>query len=555
MAPIRELADAYLDAMLPLDPYLATAVGDPTYDDQIADYSPEGVAARAELGRSTLAALDRLDAADDAERLCGALLRDRLQAELVAFEADEHLRALRIFGSPISAVREVFDLAPRETLDDWANVAKRIAAVPQAYERVEAALREGMAENLLAAPRQALACAEQTATWAGLEAGAGPWFVELAAGGPEQLRPELDAAAVAATEALVSITRFLREEYAPRAEGVPDAVGADRYVVAARQFLGATLDVEDAYAYGWTELQRIEDDMRGVAARILPGASLGEIYAHLNAEGEAIEGEQALLVWLQALMTETMDALDGTHFDLSGDIRKVQAMLAPPGTAAAAYYTPPSQDYSRPGQTWYPTLGRTRFPIWEDVSTWYHEGVPGHHLQMGGWLSAADRLSRYQRIEFISGDAEGWALYAERLMDELGFFTAADRRIGYLTGQRLRATRVVVDIGMHCEMPIPEGQPFHPGERWTPELGREFLMEHGGPDPNFLHSEWIRYLGMPGQAICYKLGERVWLAGRDAARAAHAARGDAFDLKAWHTGALRLGPVGLDDLAAELPRL
>ena len=313
---------------------------------------------------------------------------------------------------------------------------------------------------------------------------------------------------------------------------MPDAVGRDRYVVRAREFLGGTLDVDDAYAYGWAELERIEDDMRSVGAGILPGASMFEVYAHLDAQGETIEGEQALLAWLQGLMDETMDALDGTHFDLSGDIRKVEAVLAPPGSAAAAYYTPPSQDYSRPGQTWYPTLGRTRFAIWEDVSTWYHEGVPGHHLQFGGWVAAGDRLSRYQRMDSVSGDVEGWALYAERLMDELGFFTAPDRRIGYLTGQQLRATRVVIDIGMHCELPIPQGQPFHPGERWTPELGLEFLHQHGGPKPDFLDNEWIRYLGLPGQAISYKLGERVWLAGREAARRA---KGAAFDLKAWHT--------------------
>ena len=181
---------------------------------------------------------------------------------------------------------------------------------------------------------------------------------------------------------------------------------------------------------------------------------------------------------------------------------------------------PPSLDFSRPGRTWYPTLGRHRFPIWKDVSTWYHEGVPGHHLQLAGGWRWADRLSRYQRAEHVSGDAEGWALYAERLMDELGFLTAPDRRLGFLSAQQLRATRVVVDIGMHCEMEIPTGQPFHPGERWTPELGREFLLAHGGPDPDFLESEWLRYLGWPGQAIGYKLGERVWLAGRDGGPAA-----------------------------------
>ncbi len=395
-------------------------------------------------------------------------------------------------------------------------LARRMAAVPEAYAGVEAALREGMRQGLYAAPRQAEACAAQTATWAGIDGGT-PWFVGLAGEGPEAVRAELDAAAATATESLVQFTSFLRDEYAPAASGTPDAVGRDRYVVAARQYLGADLDVDDAYQYGWSELQRIEAEMIEVGAAIRPGVGLVDLFALLDADGEAVNGDDALLRTLQGLMDDAIVALDGTHFDIPGPVRRVEAALAPPGSAAAAYYVPPSLDFSRPGRTWYPTLGRHRFPIWKDVSTWYHEGVPGHHLQLAGWVALGDRLSRYQRAEHVSGDAEGWALYAERLMDELGFLTAPDRRLGYLSGQQLRATRVVVDIGMHCEMEIPTGQPFHPGERWTPELGREFLLAHGGPDPDFLASEWLRYLGWPGQAIAYKLGERIYLAGRDGA--------------------------------------
>ena len=549
MMTARDVADRYLDRYLPLDPYLATALGLPDQDG-ITDYSREGAEARAELARTTRRELEGVEPADEIDRNCAVFLQDRLDTQLAAFDAGEHLRALSIIGSPVSAVREVFDLSPRDTDDDWRVLARRVAAVPEAYARVESALRDGMAAGLFAAPRQALACAEQTATWAGLD-GATPWFGTLAAEGPDGLRPELDRAATAATDALVAHTRFLREEYAPRAAGTPDAVGRDRYVVCSREHLGATIDVDDAYSYGWSELDRIEAEMASVADDVRSGASVAEAYELLNDTGEAIEGEAALLEWLDALLAETLDALDGTHFELGGDLRKVRAALAPPGSAAAPYYTPPSLDFSRPGQTWYPTLGRTRFPIWEDVSTWYHEGVPGHHLQFATWIAQGDALTRFQRAFYVSGDVEGWALYAERLMDELGFFTAPDRRLGYLTGQRLRATRVVVDIGMHCSMAIPSGQAFHPGGRWTPELGREFLLAHGGPDADFLESEWIRYLGWPGQAIGYKLGERVWREGREAARRR---AGDGFDLKAWHTAALEQGPMGLDDLAAELPR-
>ncbi len=232
---------------------------------------------------------------------------------------------------------------------------------------------------------------------------------------------------------------------------------------------------------------------------------------------------------------------------------RVEARIAPLGGASAAYYNSPSEDFSRPGTTWFPTLGRDRFPCWEQVSTWYHEGVPGHHLQLAQWLIEAPRLSKYQTtLGAVSANVEGWALYAERLMDELGLFRDSGERLGFLVGQQLRAVRVVIDIGMHLELEIPSDQSFQPGERWTPELGREFLLAHGGSDVAALESEVIRYLGMPGQAIGYKLGERAWLAGRDEARRR---RGDGFDLKAWHMDALSLGSLGLDDLYDELAAL
>jgi uncharacterized protein (DUF885 family) len=199
--------------------------------------------------------------------------------------------------------------------------------------------------------------------------------------------------------------------------------------------------------------------------------------------------------------------------------------------------------------------------MWDLVSTWYHEGVPGHHLQLAQWAYVAPQLSAYQTtLGSVGANVEGWALYAERLMDELGYLTDPGARLGYLDAQQMRAVRVVVDIGMHLELPIPDDAEGvlaeHRGQPWTPELARAFFGEHSGRDPEFLDSELVRYLGIPGQAISYKLGERAWLAGREAARRAAAARGGAaFDLKAWHMAALSQGSLGLDDLAAELARL
>ncbi len=116
----------------------------------------------------------------------------------------------------------------------------------------------------------------------------------------------------------------------------------------------------------------------------------------------------------------------------------------------------------------------------------------------------------------------------------------------------LRAVRVIIDIGMHLELKIPAGENYHPGEVWTPQLAAAFLMTHTGTEPEYTRSELTRYLGQPGQAISYKLGERAWLAGREAARTAS---GAGFDLKAWHMAALSLGSLGLDDLTDELAAL
>ena len=141
-------------------------------------------------------------------------------------------------------------------------------------------------------------------------------------------------------------------------------------------------------------------------------------------------------------------------------------------------------------------------------------------------------------------------------MDELGYFTDPGERLGFLDAQQLRSVRVVIDIGMHLELPVPDDAEgtlaAHRGQPWTPELARAFLGENSGADIAFLDSELVRYLGIPGQAISYKLGERAWLEGREAARRA---RGADFDLKAWHMAALSQGSLGLDDLAAELARL
>ncbi|WP_416959702.1 DUF885 domain-containing protein [Streptomyces sp. Agncl-13] len=554
----RQVADAYVDDLIALDPVTGTYLGVKESSSRLTDLSPAGQEALAELQRATLAKLDeaeRRPGADaDVERRCARLLRERLTAQLAVHEAEEGLRAVGNMHTPAHSVREVFTLTPTQTDEDWAAIAERLRAVPTALTGYRESLQLGLDRKLFAGPRPTATFIGQLTEWSDTDGQGRSWYEDFASAGPDSLRAELDEAATAATAALVELRDWMRDVYAPAIEGAPNTVGRERYARWARYYNGTELDLDEAYAYGWSEYHRLLAEMEREAEKILPGAETPWVaLAHLDEHGRHIEGVDEVRAWLQGLMDKAIEELDGTHFELAERVRRVESHIAPAGSAAAPYYTSPSADFSRPGRTWLPTMGQTRFPVYDLVSTWYHEGVPGHHLQLAQWAHVADDLSRYQAsVGMVSANAEGWALYAEQLMDELGYLEDAEQRLGYLDGQMMRATRIIVDIGMHLEMEIPADSPFHPGERWTPELAQEFFGAHSSRPADFVESELTRYLTIPGQAIGYKLGQRAWLLGRENARRRH---GDAFDLKAWHMAALSQGSLGLDDLVDELSQL
>ncbi|MDN5918475.1 MAG: DUF885 domain-containing protein [Pseudonocardia sp.] len=565
---VRDLADDHVLRLAELDPVLAGELGHTDGQDRLPDLSPAGQDAIDALDRDTLDRLAALtgDSAptDPDERRCARLLSERLRTGLDVSASGEHLRQVQELFGPVQGVRLAFTLMPVATEQDWANVAGRMSRVPQAMREYRETLAEGDRRGLHAAPRQVRRVADQIDEWV-RDAGGRGWFAsfaenattENATGGDAPVsgavRAELDAAAPQATGALAELRDWLRTDYLPRTEGTPDGVGAERYRLASRFWNGADIDTDDVYAWGWSEFRRLREEMAAEAERVKPGATAAEAMAYLDTHGDVVAGAEVARKRLQAMMDDTIADLGSTHFDLAEPIRRVEARLAPAGSAAAPYYTPPTLDFSRPGRTWLPMTPDDRYPMWDLISTWYHEGVPGHHLQMAQWAYRSAELSSYQaNVGSVSANLEGWALYAELLMDELGYHTDPGSRMGYLNGQMLRAVRVVIDIGMHLSLPIPDDSPVGAGLRWTPELGREFFGRHVGGGDALADSELLRYLGGPGQAIGYKLGERAWLTGRNAARRAHAGRGEEFDLKAWHMTALSQGSLGLDDLVGEL---
>ncbi len=551
MGSVSDVADSYIREIARLDPVAATAWGIAGYDERLPDLSPAGIAERSELQRTTLTALAGSPTDSEADRIAAAVMRERLQSSLALDEAGEEYRSVRVLHSPQDSVRRAFDLMPLHSETDWQVVAARMSAVPDALAGLRATLGEGLARRLVSAQRQVRACAAQCDVWGGRDDERTSYFagfIRRYPGGSSAAA--LESAAGAAARAYLEFGDWLRTVYLPGATPV-DPVGRERYQVAARYYTGADLDLQDTYLFGWAELHRIEAQMAAVCEQLLPGASQTEVIDSLESDPKRIiEGVDAFQEWNQALIDSTISSLNGVHFDIAPPIRRCEAMIAPPGGAAAMYYTGPSEDFSRPGRTWYPTLGKTRFPLWREVSICYHEGVPGHHLQVAQVRYLSDRLNRFQRLAaFTSGHGEGWALYAERLMGELGYLDDPAFELGMQAAQAMRAVRVIVDIGMHLELAIPADERYHPGERWTAELALPFVIERSCFPADFMASEVDRYLGLPGQAISYKVGERVW---RDSRQEARNRKGAAFDLKDFHRYALDLGDMGLDQLAEEL---
>jgi uncharacterized protein (DUF885 family) len=284
--------------------------------------------------------------------------------------------------------------------------------------------------------------------------------------------------------------------------------------------------------------------MQQTAERIKPGSTVREAMDLLDADpGHRLSGTDALRSWMQDKSDAAIAALAGTHFDIPKPIRTLECRIAPTKTGGM-YYTGPDDDFTRPGRMWWSVPeGVTDFSTWRELSIVYHEGVPGHHLQVAQTVYRRDLLNRWRRLgSWTAGHGEGWALYAEWLMADLGFLDEPGDFLGMLDSQSLRAARVVLDIGVHCGFDAPAEVG---GGAWDYDKAWRFLTAHASSAHELLRYELDRYLGWPGQAPAYKLGERLWLQLRDEVRRRE---GDAFDLREFHRRALDIGSVGLDVL-------
>lgn len=534
------IADEYLASIAAGDPIAATEFGLPGRDAALTDFSPDAIAARADTARSALAALAAAPIADDVDRVTVATMTASLRRELALFDAGESTGVVDVITSPVQAVRDVFDLMDTSDEASRRDMVARVGAIPACLTSAIAGLDRRVAAGPPIARRQVLRAADQAdRACAAIAATTGPVAADPA------LSRDLARAAADAAAAFTAMADHLRTRVAPTASD-DDAVGRERYLLHLPHYLGADVDPEEAYAWGLTRLEEISAEQREIAAELVPGGGVADALAHLDADPRyQIRDQTAFVEWMQDTADRAVRGLAGTHFEIPPRLTRLECRLAPSSTGVI-YYTQPSADLARPGRMWWSVPEAQKvFHTWQETTTVYHEGVPGHHLQLGSAI-VDDDLNAWRKLaSFTSGHGEGWALYAERLMAELGWLDDPGDRMGMLDSQRLRAARVVVDIGVHCRLRAPDRLG---GGIWDAQKAWEFLTASVSMDRSVLRFELDRYLGWPGQAPSYALGQRVWQQTRRSALAAH----PEWTLKDFHTRALALGGVSLDVLATEL---
>ncbi len=539
MTAVFDFADRLTDEWFALSPVGATLAGEPAagWD----DWSPAGRAHAAGLAAERLDELGGLPLESRWDELAVAVMEDELSLVVELFEARAHLRDLNSIWSPVQMLRDIYDYMDLGSEEGWHRAIDRLRTTPEAVDGYRNSLESGIEQGVMAARRQAHAASKELRTHVDESGFFGMLAARAVEAGFPNLVGEVASAVVVAVESLGGLAEWLESEYAPAAP-VPDAVGIDEYRLNVRRYLRTSgLDLVGTYEWGWSEVHRLWERMGEVAGQITDGGDIAEAFRVLKTDPDrAAHGTEAFADFISKRLDDAQRRLAGSHFEIPEPLERLDVVVAPPGGSLGAEYRSPSDDFSRAGAVVYHPGHKTVFPLYDEVSTAYHEGFPGHHLQSAMQVYLGDDLSRFHRlVVWSSGYGEGWALYAEHLMGELGFYDKADYELGLLANQMLRACRVVIDIGSHLGLDVPAND--FGIDRWEFDQSVKMLEEVAFLESDYARSEVTRYLGWPAQAISYKVGEKTILDLRDEARAQ-----DWYTDREFHRRVVGHGSVGLD---------
>lgn len=556
-SPIRAVATDYVNRLAQVDPQAAQALGQ-AVDSQLPRVAPDDFDARRKIGDQAFSALSRAITESRypvaADLDLAAALGERLAADAVLDDSGFTQRLLAPLATPVQQIREVFEAMPLRNESDAVALAAELRRGPSALAGYRQTLRRAAGGGHRVAARQVEAVARQCRDWC--DPTGSDFFAGLsrAAGSIPRVSSStakaVDDAVRLTAAAFSEFADFLTTDLLPDAP-VTDGAGRQLYAVTARAFLGAEVDLDETVAWGWDELTRIGREIK-IAAEAIHPDGLGAAAAMLDADPHRIvAGPTDIEAWLTDTVGEIADFVDGNVVDLPPSARLPRCLVSRSG-AGVMYYDPPDPGLIRPGTIWWATEATQIVHTWRERTTLLHEGIPGHHLQISSALTAPDLHPWQRALCHIHGYAEGWAHHSEAWSAEIGLLDDPADRLGMLIGQAWRAARIVIDAGLHLDLPIPAGRGID-AERWTYPTAVAYLRRITGLGERMAGFEVDRYLGWPAQALSFRVGARLFSEIVDQARAR-----PGYVQRTFHTELLRRGPMGLAPLrerVAQMPTL
>ena len=529
-------------------PEFASILGDHRYDDKWSDFTAAGQARELEDKAAFLKRFQAIDTTGfpEQEALNQQLMVRDLQQDLDNAKFEDWLMPINQMSGPHIGFPQFVSLLRFETVADYDNYLARLDQVPTLFERLIDLLKEGMSKDLMPPAEQLSLCVGQTEAVASAKLEESPFAMPLAkfpdsisAEDQERIRAAVNAAI---TDKIVpsyqKLAKFLKDEYVPKGRkdagvwALPD--GQARYEAAILEMTTTSMTADEIHELGLAEVARIEKEQEAIGKK-LGFKSLAKFRKAIR-KNKKLYSKSAKEI-LERYQKHT-DAMYEKLPELFGRLPQQKMTIEATESfrekdAAGAEYQPGAPDGSRPGRVRVNTY-QPKKRLWIDMeSTAYHEGVPGHHLQLTIQQELPE-LPMFRRFGGYTAFAEGWALYSEALGKEVGFYTDPYSDYGRLQDELLRAIRLVVDTGLHSK-------------KWTRDQVVKFFHDHSTIDEPTVQSESSRYIVWPGQALAYKVGQLTILRLREDAKAQ---LGDKFDIRAFHDFVLGAGALPLDVLEA-----
>jgi uncharacterized protein (DUF885 family) len=546
---LTTLLDQYWQHEMQTTPEWATEVGDNRYNDLLSDVSPAAIGRELEYSRKLVTALEQIDASQlsPTDRLNQSLLLRSLKTDIAGARFNDWEMPASQMGGPQSYASLPQDM-PFKTAQDYRNYLSRLRKLPAVLEQYTANMRQGMRDGLMQ-PRYILEkVAEEASDVASKPLAQSPFIGPLKkfpatvpAADRARLTKEInEAVGTQVLPAFAAFAKFVKEEHAPKGRtefgiwSLPE--GEARYRQHIEELTTTHAEPEELHALGLKQVAEIEKQMLAIAQK-QGFADVKSFNVHILADKKlhGTSGEQ--IFGLYTRYTDQMYAKLPEYF---GRLPKNKLAVVPMEAYRAPHevpadYSPGAGDGSRPGRINVNEYEPTKRLLLNVEAIAYHEGIPGHHLQFSIAQELTD-IPPFRKFASYNSFSEGWALYAETIAHEMGFYQDPYSEYGRLQNLMWRSIRLVVDTGVHSK-------------HWSRQQMIDFFHEHSAMDDQNIETEVDRYIAWPAQALCYKLGEMTILRLRERARQELGAK---FDIRAFHDAVLDQGPLPLDVLESNI---